>query len=195
VEIPGYFDNSLCYYYKGIKQGEHNCNRTNCPLVEDEGPCYYFKWERTDNIDERKKYAGILADKVERRLAAVKKREKADESIIELLQVAEEAIERVIRNYYGNPSHLQDALDCIARTRKKLIPRWETVEQWEQRTGNKLPYMHLVFYEMENNKNDWYIGDWGGVKSKRNINISRVCVLPEIEEPPDDWEPDYEVNG
>jgi hypothetical protein len=74
VEFKDYGDCALCYYYQGIEQCTDRCRDSNCPLVSCfERGAYYFAWEDNPDIEARKKYAGIIADIIERRLDAVKK--------------------------------------------------------------------------------------------------------------------------
>jgi hypothetical protein len=62
--------------YKRIEQCTDRCKDAACPLISCFAfDAYYDKWASNPDIQARKKYAGIIADTIERRLASVKKRE------------------------------------------------------------------------------------------------------------------------
>jgi hypothetical protein len=76
----------------------------------------------------------------------------------------------------------------------KAPPRWETPEQWEQRTGEAWPDDWAVYvrgqYEDTQGWTKWVIVDFTRAKTFL-MKIQIVCAT-EAGRPPDDWMPEEE---
>jgi hypothetical protein len=74
-------------------------------------------------------------------------------------------------------NHLNDAM-ALLRT-----PRWETPEQWEKRTGEKLDANAAVYFKW-----DRTVSDWGVCRYQSAIRDHDICVVAtEAGPPPDGW--------
>jgi hypothetical protein len=108
--------------------------------------------------------------------------------VIELLEKARELV--FIRSSDTIALYLEEAIAEL-----KALPRWETPEQREKRTGEAWPDDWAVYalYEDNDGQRQWFWGGYGkerdktGRKSKNPIAI--VCAT-EAGPPPDDWRPE-----
>jgi hypothetical protein len=108
--------------------------------------------------------------------------------VIELLETAKELA------LYGSRS---TTVSCIeeAIAELKALPRWETPEQREKRTGEAWPENWAVYALYENNDgtSQWF---WGGYKKemdrfmRHNKNPLNIVCATEAGPPPDDWRPE-----
>jgi hypothetical protein len=77
------------------------------------------------------------------------------------------------------------AYDLLEEAIEELEPRWETPEQWEKRTGEKLDANAAVYFEW-----DRTVSDWGVCRYQSAIRDHDICVVAtEAGPPPPDWKP------
>jgi hypothetical protein len=101
--------------------------------------------------------------------------------------------------YSGYCPICYDTCDHIAQL--KVIPNYETVVQWEKRTGEKYPDNGLVLVRCKENKTmctlvckipyRWVVVKWRYVRV-RNCNGDFLVADPPVP-PPEDWKPEEEV--
>ncbi|MDR1278805.1 MAG: hypothetical protein LBK02_08640 [Treponema sp.] len=115
--------------------------------------------------------------------------------VIELLERAESAI--MVASGVDDPDSLSEAINIIndVMAELKAPPRWETPEQWEQRTGKAWPDSWAVYamYETNDGERQWYCEDYGYAQHKehrRCTNPVAIICATEAGPPPDGWMPE-----
>jgi hypothetical protein len=105
--------------------------------------------------------------------------------------------------------HLELALGAIESVKKMEVPRWETPEQWKQRTGKPWPENGAVYYRLivkyidgRDAPGPWLVGFHSYLVSldmalmrhqkKDGCRYQQVCTTG-AGQPPDDWIPDEEL--
>jgi hypothetical protein len=92
-------------------------------------------------------------------------------------------------------NRIECAMGAIETLIPLPLPRWETPNQWEKRTGKAWPDDWAVYALYENNdgQRQWF---WGGYEKERDKAgrrgknpIAIVCAA-EAGPPPDDWRPE-----
>jgi hypothetical protein len=103
--------------------------------------------------------------------------------------------------------NLSEAIDILRSIANKQMPRWETPEQWEKRTGNPWSDELAVYYRdrgyADVGKTEWSL--WRGMLYKDAKKEARdekphmsgvtladyqIACATEAGPPPDDWEPE-----